>query len=492
MTRDRIAESYDGKTGSEVDQRLVRERIHWMCARVAGREVADVGCGAGVAAVLLGREGCNVVGVDRDAAVLREAERRLAAEDDAVKGRIRLTAADAADLPFSDEAFDTVLLGNVLDEQLDRARVVVEVARVVRPDGRLVVTVPYGLVADSPYDAMGVRELLDLLLPEFTVDELQLIDRHVAVVATKGSGELSAELATQALQLAERRIHDIDIQVAILEGAQRRAREAADAGAEQAREQAEQLGRLTGERDALAREAARHGERLATLEGVAAERQRALEELRGEMREHERALAERDARIAELESARSARPDAAADQRLAEAERKAKTARQRLKERATESDRRLQARDLHVAAVESENEELRKLERDTAARIHAAEAALEAALAETDRAKLDRHLLEIEAAGHARHVGELQAIEADLRERVEQLEADLHAGRRERAGLAAERDVLRSLLDRTREEIERSRSASIEAREAAACAEARAERFERELSRRHSRGEGGT
>jgi 2-polyprenyl-6-hydroxyphenyl methylase/3-demethylubiquinone-9 3-methyltransferase len=407
MTRDRIARTYDGQAGSAVDQRLVRRRIHWMCANVTGREVADIGCGAGVAAVLLGREGANVVGVDRDSAVLREAARRLEDEDDSVKGRVRFTPADAADLPFADEAFDSVLLGNVLDEQLDRARVITEIARVLKPDGRLVATVPYGLVPKSDYEAINVRALLDLLVPGFAIDELELIDRYLAVAATKAPGELSADLVARALELAERRIHDIDIQLATID----RPRAGDGAGM------------------------------------------------------------------------RPAAGASSAAQRVAAAEEKTKEIQRRWKAQRDEMERRVQERDLRIASLEVEKRDLSALGQSATSRIRAAETELEKALREAEDAKADRHRFELEATNQARHVVELESIEADLRQRLEDLEVEVHGARRREAAVIAERDALRMVLERTRAEIERARASVLDAREAAARAESRADRFERELGR---------
>ena len=49
------------------------------CAFGGGERVADLGCGPGVTLALLAERGLSPVGMDRSAAMLQEAERRLSA-----------------------------------------------------------------------------------------------------------------------------------------------------------------------------------------------------------------------------------------------------------------------------------------------------------------------------------------------------------------------------------------------------------------------------
>lgn len=103
----------------------------------AGGDLLDVPCGFGRHAVPLARAGYRVVGVDRSGSLLDEAQRR------AGDGRWpKLVRADYRELPFADESFDAAVnmftsLGYLGDEQ--DTRVLVEIGRVLRPGGRLVI-----------------------------------------------------------------------------------------------------------------------------------------------------------------------------------------------------------------------------------------------------------------------------------------------------------------------------------------------------------------
>jgi SAM-dependent methyltransferase len=73
----------------------------------------------------------------------------------------------ATQLPFGDETFDTVLCTMVLEHVDDVERAMAEVARVLRPGGRLLVSVPFLYPThEAPYDFwrathLGLRSLLE-------------------------------------------------------------------------------------------------------------------------------------------------------------------------------------------------------------------------------------------------------------------------------------------------------------------------------------------
>ena len=116
---------------------------------VAGRRVLDVGCGTGRLAALLAGAGAEVVGVDLSPAMLAVAAQRAPG---------RLACADAARLPLPDASVDAAVTVATLEFTHDPAAVLAEMARVVRPGGRVVAAVlnprsPWGLL-----DRPGRRE----------------------------------------------------------------------------------------------------------------------------------------------------------------------------------------------------------------------------------------------------------------------------------------------------------------------------------------------
>jgi demethylmenaquinone methyltransferase/2-methoxy-6-polyprenyl-1,4-benzoquinol methylase len=111
-----------------------------MVARVgAGHDdqVLDVATGTGmVAQALVRRYGCTVVGLDQSPDMLAAARARLA-RDPALAARVTLREGQAEQLPFGDGAFDHLTFTYLLRYVDDPAATLRELARVVRPGGRI-------------------------------------------------------------------------------------------------------------------------------------------------------------------------------------------------------------------------------------------------------------------------------------------------------------------------------------------------------------------
>jgi SAM-dependent methyltransferase len=111
-----------------------------------GERVLDLGCGSGRHAFEAYRRGAQVVAFDMDGDALAEVARmfdamRLAGE--APQGAAaRAVRGDALRLPFPADAFDKVIAAEVLEHIPDDMSAMAELLRVLRPGGRLAVTVP--------------------------------------------------------------------------------------------------------------------------------------------------------------------------------------------------------------------------------------------------------------------------------------------------------------------------------------------------------------
>jgi demethylmenaquinone methyltransferase/2-methoxy-6-polyprenyl-1,4-benzoquinol methylase len=129
----------------------------------AGQRVLDVATGTGmVAAELLARADCTVVGIDQSAAMLAGARQRFAT---AGQARVELIEGQAEVLPFADESFDALTFTYLLRYVDDPGATVRELARVVRPGGR-VASLEFGVPPWLParaawrlYTAIGLPTL---------------------------------------------------------------------------------------------------------------------------------------------------------------------------------------------------------------------------------------------------------------------------------------------------------------------------------------------
>ena len=210
IDHDRIAEVYEGTVGSREFQQVSRRRIHWMCAQVGGPDVLDVGCSQGIASILLAREGHRVIGIDREREAIRAARERLDQEEAQVRERVEFRFGEGRAVGFPDGSFDAVLLGEVLEHQLDPGKLLDEARRVLRPGGRIVVTTAYGV---HPYpdhkEPLHLSALLERLSPKLSIAEIVLVDRYAGVVAER-SKDHAPRVWRRALRVAESRLADQD------------------------------------------------------------------------------------------------------------------------------------------------------------------------------------------------------------------------------------------------------------------------------------------
>jgi SAM-dependent methyltransferase len=127
----------------EIDRRFapVVERVIARATLSVGQHVLDLGTGTGAvadrAAQLVGPHGC-VVGVDISPDMLALAQTRVAARG---LTNVSFREGRAESLPAENGAFDVVLASLSLMYVIDRAAAARELARVLRPQGRLVAAV---------------------------------------------------------------------------------------------------------------------------------------------------------------------------------------------------------------------------------------------------------------------------------------------------------------------------------------------------------------
>ena len=99
--------------------------------------VLDVATGTGlVAEQLVRRYGCTVVGLDQSATMLRRARDKIAADPQLAR-RLELVEGEAEALPFGDAEFDHLTFTYLLRYVDDPAATLRELARVVKPGGRI-------------------------------------------------------------------------------------------------------------------------------------------------------------------------------------------------------------------------------------------------------------------------------------------------------------------------------------------------------------------
>jgi ArsR family transcriptional regulator len=124
--------------------------------------VGDLGCGTGQMSAALAPFVRRVIAVDASAAMLQAAKKRLGGFDN-----IELRRGDLEALPIDDARLDAATMALVLHHLPDPAAVLKEVARVLKPGGRLM------LVDMLPHDRESYRQQMGHVWLGFSEDQLR-------------------------------------------------------------------------------------------------------------------------------------------------------------------------------------------------------------------------------------------------------------------------------------------------------------------------------
>ena len=138
---DRAAFGWDERTRAGSVDHLAAFAAAAAHVAPAPERILEVGTGTGEAALFLAREfpRASVRGVDISEQMIRAARAKVGLDPD---GRIAFKVADAAKLPYGEESFDLVA-------QLNMPPFFDEIARVLRPNGYVIVAASWG--PDTPF-----------------------------------------------------------------------------------------------------------------------------------------------------------------------------------------------------------------------------------------------------------------------------------------------------------------------------------------------------
>jgi len=153
----------DSVTAEEFGQ-ATSDRIHWVCEQATGERVLDVGCSQGIADIILGREGKRVFAIDVLEESIGYARRLLEDESELTRGLVDFEVANFMVYDFMGDMFDVVILAGVLADVTDPIRFLRKAASLLCEDGKVVVTLPFGVSGffdhKKVYYVTGVLEML--------------------------------------------------------------------------------------------------------------------------------------------------------------------------------------------------------------------------------------------------------------------------------------------------------------------------------------------
>jgi 2-polyprenyl-3-methyl-5-hydroxy-6-metoxy-1,4-benzoquinol methylase len=132
-----------GTPSALVTEQTVRNRATFILEELKGQPpgvVLDAGCGLGVYLRLLSQSGSRAIGIDIGEDYLRQA-REIVSKDSA-SDRMHLALTSVERMGFPNETFDAIICIENLEHVTDDEMAVKEFRRVLKPGGRLIISVP--------------------------------------------------------------------------------------------------------------------------------------------------------------------------------------------------------------------------------------------------------------------------------------------------------------------------------------------------------------
>lgn len=162
-----IVKKYDKEAGKwmrRVAKSFVAVAKKW---GVTSGKVLDVGTGTGILAIEFAKEipGVEVVGLDLSDIVLELAREK--AQKSEASPRVSFKKGDAEDMPFENDTFDMVISGNTLHLIKNPIRMLNEIQRVLKTDGKFLISDHkrslWGIFSEHLRAAYTPKEVEDLL-----------------------------------------------------------------------------------------------------------------------------------------------------------------------------------------------------------------------------------------------------------------------------------------------------------------------------------------
>ena len=182
-SRDRVSQAYLGLVDPGPAGDRIRRRIDWMADQAQGPRALDAWGNEGILAIMLARRGIEVTALEADPEAIERARGLLAKEPAEVRERVELVQGSFSPPSPVEGPFDTVVLGNILEQAGNPGAVLDRCLAHLRPEGRVVITIALGPdPGDEHRRALRPTDVIHLLEPRLALHAMEAEDGHLRFV----------------------------------------------------------------------------------------------------------------------------------------------------------------------------------------------------------------------------------------------------------------------------------------------------------------------
>lgn len=157
-----------------------------------GIKVLDLGCGTGYGSDLLSRK-FEVVAVDKDKEAISFAKKHY-------PNGARFLVCDVTNLPFENEKFDAVCAFEVIEHIKDVDRMLLEVKRVLKEEGKFILSTPRKSKTNYVRSPYHVREYDELELTDLLTKHFKKVEILGQVKSTRASAAFHDFIKSQRVR----------------------------------------------------------------------------------------------------------------------------------------------------------------------------------------------------------------------------------------------------------------------------------------------------
>lgn len=205
-----LTEAAEGEYGKEIAEDI-QERIDWVAGEVEGDRILDVGCNQGKLSIMLGKQGKKVIGIDSDEKVINYARQSLEEESEEVKQNVSFQKVDILEDTFEEEKFDTIILSEVLEQYKSAEPVLEAVSRLMKGNGKIIVTVPFGIRDyNDQKRVFYFHDIYQEVKQLFKVEEVKFIGNSVGLTGTVSLNKNRGPIPVRFIQRLEEAFYQLE------------------------------------------------------------------------------------------------------------------------------------------------------------------------------------------------------------------------------------------------------------------------------------------